>query len=127
MEAWRCLLRAASAESVPADVYFALGNLHYVWGDLLEFGRRAELGAEGAAKAVVTDINKLRRQAIKKRQLTPASRSKHPARGSPTTTRKDEANRDEGRVVFAATSDKPFPEFDHPEAWEWYMKAAKRG
>lgn len=46
VEAWRSLLRAACAESVPADVYFALGNLHYVWGELLEFGKRAELGAE---------------------------------------------------------------------------------
>lgn len=46
VEAWRSLLRAACAESVPPDVYFALGNLHYVWGELLEFGKRAELGAE---------------------------------------------------------------------------------
>lgn len=46
VEAWRSLLRAACADSVPPDVYFALGNLHYVWGELLEFGKRAELGAE---------------------------------------------------------------------------------
>lgn len=46
VEALRLLLRAASAETVPRHVYYALGELHYHWGELLEFGKRAELGAE---------------------------------------------------------------------------------
>lgn len=46
VEALRLLLRAASAGTVPQNVYFALGELHYHWGELLEFGKRAELGAE---------------------------------------------------------------------------------
>ncbi len=46
IEVLRLLLRAASAGTVPRHVHFALGELHYHWGELLEFGKRAELGAE---------------------------------------------------------------------------------
>lgn len=117
MEAWRYLLHAACADSVPADVYFALGNLHYIWGDLLESGKRAELGAEGAARAVVAEIRELRKQAIKKRQLAPASGG---------STRRHKASTG-GEAIPSGSSDGASPGIDHPEAWEWYAKAADKG
>ncbi|CBJ48465.1 conserved unknown protein [Ectocarpus siliculosus] len=137
VEAWRLLLKAACAETVPPDVYFALGNLHYIWGELLEFGKRAELGAEGAAKAVVAEIKDLRKQAMKKRQLAPGSfGSKGRAGKSPTkTTRMSDvsARGNDGRVLSVGAREAGGgrgttpPEVDYPEAWEWYLKAALSG
>lgn len=129
MEAWRCLLQAACAESVPADVYFALGNLHYLWGDLLEFGKRAELGAEGAAKSVVADIKELRKQALRKRQMSPASRSTKRTAGGFSAKQTAGPSRNEGGAFPAATTrdEASVPGVDHPQAWEWYIKAAEHG
>lgn len=123
---------------MPPDVYFALGNLHYIWGELLEFGKRAELGAEGAARAVVAEIKDLRKQAMKKRQLAPASLgSKGRAGKGPAKTTgnsEDCASGKEGPVLSDGTREAgdgretPAPaEVDHPEAWEWYLKAALSG
>lgn len=122
---------------MPPDVYFALGNLHYIWGELLEFGKRAELGAEGAARAVVAEIKDLRQQAMKKRQLAPGSfGSKGGAGKSPTkTTRMSDGSSSgkDGRVLSDGAREAgggrgtPPPEVDHPEAWEWYLKAALSG
>ncbi|CAM9552627.1 unnamed protein product [Laminaria digitata] len=129
MEAWRCLLQAACAGSVPADVYFALGNLHYLWGDLLDSGRRAELGAEGAARSVVADIKELRKQALRKRQRSPASRSTKPTPGGFTAKQTDGPSINAGGTFPAASrrDEKSLPEVDHPQAWEWYIKAAEHG
>lgn len=111
MEARRCLLQAARAGSAPADVYFALGNLHYVWGDLIAFGRRAELGAEGAARAVVGEVRELRKQAIMKRRTSKRKRGKLERMGASSHSGDEKGN----------------PELDHPEGWEWYLKAAEQG
>lgn len=129
MEAWRCLLQAACAESAPADVYFALGNLHYLWGDLLDSGRRAELGAEGAARSVVADIKELRKQALRKRQRSPASRSTKPTPGGFRAKQTDGPSINAGGAFPAASrrDEKSLPEVDHPQAWEWYIKAAEHG
>ena len=129
MEAWRCLLQAACAESVAADVYFALGHLHYLWGDLLDFGKRAELGAEGAARSVVADIKELRKQALRQRQMSPASRSTKRTPGGFSAKRTDEPNSNEGGAFPAATTrdEKSSPGVEHPQAWEWYIKAAEHG
>ena len=128
MEAWRCLLKAACAESVHADVYLALGNLHYLWGDLLDFGRRAELGAEGAARSVVADIKELRKQALRKRQMAPASRSMKRTPGDCRAKQTDRSSSNErGKFPTVTKDEKSVLEVDHPQAWEWYMKAAEQG
>lgn len=74
VEALRLLLRAASAESVPRDVHFALGELHYTWGELLEFGKRAELGGE-----VRIPVVQNRRNTIHQVLITPTMLSDLPA------------------------------------------------
>eukprot|EP00903_Cladosiphon_okamuranus_P008898 g8517.t1 len=137
VEALRLLLRAASAESVPRDVHFALGELHYNWGELLEFGKRAELGGEGAARAVVAEIKELRKQAMRKRQLAPASSgrkgSTKAGRNSGVSICDDKGRKsinDAAAVATAAGGDgeeAATVEVDHPEAWGWYLKAAACG
>lgn len=121
MEAWHCLLQAARAGSGPTDVYFELGNLHYIWGDLIAFGRRAELGAEGAARAVVGEVRELRRQAIKKR------RTLQRKRGKLEWTEAGRHSREACTAIATSSGSKGGPEMDHPEAWEWYLKAAEQG
>lgn len=111
MEAWRSLLEAACAESVPGNVYFALGNLHYIWGDLLKRGRNSELGAERAARAVIAEIKQLRKQVTRERH-----------RGKATEI---EGRRKEEQAF--TISDEVKAQVDHPEAWEWYLKAADQG
>eukprot|EP00752_Nemacystus_decipiens_P016191 g14478.t1 len=137
VEASRLLLRAASAESVPRGVHFALGELHYKWGELLEFGKRAELGGEGAARAVVADIKELRKRAMRKRQLAPASFGTNEASAKARRTREEvSAGEDTGRTPTIDAADdtaaarngkEAVVEVDHPEAWEWYLKAAACG
>lgn len=141
MEAWRCLLRAAcddddGTETVPSTVYFALGNLHYIWGDLLEKGRKAELGAEGAARAVVAEVKELRRQALRKRAAGKTTRR------APANTTSGRENRGTDNAVVTRSSvngggsagDRSREEVqlitskaNHREAWEWYLKAAENG
>lgn len=121
MEAWRCLLEAACAETVPVNVYFALGNLHSMYGDLLDHGKTAELGAEGAARAVIAEIKLLRKRAMRDRREG-AGRSKgrcpRPAQEEP----------DQLKPAPAATDNKDNgPRMDNPEAWNWYLKAADLG
>lgn len=90
----------------------ALGDLHYTWGHLLEFGKRAELGADEAAKAVISEIKELRRKSIKKRRTAPASGGiRHGAEDG----------------IVTAGEKKKSPSINHPEAWEWYVKAADMG
>lgn len=119
MEALRCLRHAASAESGSSEVYLALGDLHYTWGHVLEFGKRAELGADEAGKAVISEIKELRRKSIKKRRMAPASGGiRHGAK--------------DGNVAVAAAGGgggkkKMPPSMNHPQAWEWYVKAADMG
>lgn len=111
-------------------MYFALGNLHYLWGDFLDFGKRAELGAEGAARSVVADINKLRKQALRKRQMSPASRStkRTPGGFSAKQTDGPGSSNKGGAFPAATTRDEALlPGVDHPQAWEWYIKAAEQG
>lgn len=119
MEAWRCLLEAACVDGAPADVFFALGELHYNWGDLLELGRRAELGAEGAARAVVGEIKHLRKHAMRKRRETEGAAPARRAERSGTRHADEEFPADPENEVG--------PWGNHREAWEWYLKAADLG
>lgn len=132
MEAWHCLLKATCAteqEPRPSrDLYFALGNLHYLWGDLLEKGKKAELGAEGAARAVVAEVQQLRRQALRKRTAGSRATKKRPdnevrsderrSEQVPDCSLTDDGGNDQGLVR---------PLVDHLEAWGWYLKAAEHG
>lgn len=124
VEALRLLLKAAGGGEVPPNVFFALGNLYYVWGDLLEVGKRAELGAEGAARAVVAEIKELRKQALMKRRLAPGAssgRGRRAGKGSAKARQQASESRadDEKEASLADT--------DHPEAWGWYLKAGELG
>lgn len=132
MEAWHCLLKAACATDEESrsssDVHFALGNLHFLWGDLLEKGKKAELGAEGAARAVIAEVKQLRREALRKRGEASGAtkkRSKRAVRNEDSGSKKapdflltDDIRNREGLVL---------PLVDHPEAWGWYLKAAEQG
>lgn len=78
----------------------------------------------------MAEIKKLRQQAMKKRQLAPASA------GVKRHTRKGSTNDEENRAGAGADADgaagndrkqTPPAEVDHPEAWEWYLKAAECG
>lgn len=118
MEALRCLRHAASAELGSSEVYLALGDLHFTWGHLLEFGKRAELGADEAAKAVISEIKELRRQSLKKRRTAPASGG----------IRHGSKDGNYGKVATAAAGEnETSPSMNHPGAWEWYVKAADMG
>lgn len=96
---------------------------------------------QGAARAVVAEIKKLRQQAMKNRQLAPASSGSRRRTGEGSAndarTREGSSNGgDEDRALSrgaagatAAGSGKEVPPaaVDHPEAWEWYLKAAACG
>lgn len=86
---------------------------------------------------VVAEIKELRKQAIRKRQLAPASSGR---KGSTKAGRSSGVGigDDKGRksinhaatVVTATGGDEKevsAVEVDHPEAWEWYVKAAACG
>lgn len=94
----------------------------------MDFGRRAELGAEGAAKSVVADIKELRKQALRKRQMAPASRSMKRTPGGFRAKQTDRPSSNEGGEFPVPTKGgESLPEVDHPQAWEWYIKAAEQG
>lgn len=135
MEALRCLLRGAANSPPSAEVFSALGDLHYIWGDRIEAGRRAQLGAKGAAKAVVAEIKELRRMAIRQRQRAPGSggiRRPHHMKKDQADSRSSSSWRADralgvSNVAEGEGSDTCPADMNHPEAWEWYMKAADRG
>lgn len=130
MEAWHCLLKATcTTENEPRasrDVYFALGNLHYLWGELLERGKKAELGAEGAARAVVAEVKALRRRALQKRaEATRASKKKPPGLRVEDDGTKSSSGQESSSLTTSDDGDAV--KVRHPEAWEWYLKAAEEG
>lgn len=98
-----------------------------MWGDILEFGKRAELGAEGAARTVVAEIKQLRMQAMRKRQLAPGSRSIRAARSSEAKGAHEVSGKPGDIPAVIGEEKASPPEVDHPEAWEWYVKAADQG
>lgn len=95
---------------------------------------------QGAARVVVAEIKELRKQAMRKRQLAPASSGKNGGSTKARRTRGVSFGLDTGKGrtptndaaagVSAAAGDgneASAVEVDHPEAWEWYLKAAACG
>lgn len=78
----------------------------------------------------MAEIKELRKQAMRKRQLAPASagskgstkarRMLEVSTGADTGQASGVAPDGGGKEAFAV-------EVDHPEAWEWYLKAAAGG
>ena len=92
---------------------------------------------QGAARAVVAEIKELRKQAMRKRQLAPASSGEkgypkaRPARGVGVVEDKERTPTKDAAAVGVTAggggNDASAVEADHPEAWEWYLKAAACG
>jgi hypothetical protein len=126
LEALHWLLRAGNAQR--ADVWFALGNLHYFYSDELETAERAALGGEGAAKAVIDEIKALRRQVLKERRRKYGDARTRPQSASSTAATA-------GGVVVTRTqhasttslSEVPEPTVSNQEALHWYTAAAEAG
>jgi hypothetical protein len=122
LEALNWLLRAEKAQR--ADVWFALGNLHYFYSDELETAERAALGGEGAARAVIDEIKALRKQVLKERRrkygdakTRPQSASSTAAAGGVVVT----------RTQRASSSEALEPTVSNQEALHWYTAAAEAG
>jgi hypothetical protein len=124
LEALHWLLRAEQAQR--ADVWFALGNLHYFYSDELETAERAALGGEGAAKAVIDEIKALRKRVLKERRrkygdakMRPQSASSTAAAGGVVVTRTQRA--------ASSSTEVPEPTVSNQEALHWYAAAAEAG
>jgi hypothetical protein len=125
LEALHWLLRAEKAQR--ADVWFALGNLHYFYNDELETAERAALGGEGAAKAVIDEIKALRKRVLKERRRKYGDARTRPQSALSTTAAGDVVVTRTQRASTTSSSEVSEPTVSNQEALHWYTAAAEAG
>eukprot|EP00953_Heterococcus_sp_UTEX-ZZ885_P039471 20228-Heterococcus_DN1.PRE.6 len=124
LEALHWLLRAEKAQR--ADVWFALGNLHYFYNDELETAERAALGGEGAAKAVIDEIKALRKRVLKERRRKHGDARTRPQSASTTAAAAGVVVTHTQRAsATTSSSEVPEPTVSNEEALHWYTAAAE--